>query len=317
MLTLILAHRHDVHARWIADQLRARLHDAALIAVESLVHGTRWDHRLDRLGARSGLVLGDGRELRQEDVLGVVNRIALIPPELVGRANAEDRLYALQEWTALFMSWLRSIPAPVLNRPDARGLCGAWRSPAEWAALAISVGLPTHRVTLGSSQEMTAFMPLPAGSLPLASIIVAGRGAVWIPRSRRAGVGPCALPSTAPGDRPAEESAPGAPVDSTGSPAAPVLRGSLGDCRRIAPALGECAMKLASRAGCELLGLDFAVAPGGGVVLSGVTPMPDLRAGGAPLVDAIESRLSGRGALRPAPAAGTTAPRARAEALSR
>lgn len=301
MLTLVLAARHDLHAPWIADQLRGRVGDVLLLTVESLVRETRWDHRLDRRGAGSTLVLGDGREIRHDEVGGVINRIAMIPQELLSRANDDDRLYALQEWTALFMSWLQSIPAPVLNRPDARGLCGAWRSPAEWAMLALSAGLPAHRVRLGSSHEMAPVMPLPAGSLPLASIIVVGAEALWIPRSRHAGVGPCSLTSTDRARRLDDAMTDGTQVESHGLHSASTPCTSFGNCRRIAATLGDRAVELARRARCELLGVELAVTPEGDVILSGVSPMPELHAGGAPLVDAIESRIAGGASRRSTP----------------
>ncbi len=53
----------------------------------------------------------------------------------------------------------------------------------------------------------------------------------------------------------------------------------------------ECCVRLAADAETPLLGVDFAHGPGGGWAFAGATPLPDLRAGGAPLLDALARAL--------------------------
>lgn len=50
-------------------------------------------------------------------------------------------------------------------------------------------------------------------------------------------------------------------------------------------------VRLGAAAETPLLGVDFVVAPGGGWTFAGATPLPDLRAGGAPLLDALARAL--------------------------
>jgi hypothetical protein len=53
----------------------------------------------------------------------------------------------------------------------------------------------------------------------------------------------------------------------------------------------ECCVRLAADAETPLLGVDFAHGPGGGWAFAGATPLPDLRAGGGPLLDALARAL--------------------------
>lgn len=73
---------------------------------------------------------------------GTVNRLTGPPETVIGRARAADRAYAREELYAFWLSWLATLPGPVLNAPDPRGLGGAHRSPEEWALLAAAAGLP-------------------------------------------------------------------------------------------------------------------------------------------------------------------------------
>jgi hypothetical protein len=90
-----------------------------------------------------------------------------------------DRLYAQQEWTALHMSWLASLRAPVLNLPVVQGLGGAWRHPSEWAWLAAQAGLDTGVYAQGAPAPAPAMPTTSAGGLqPIVSTVIAidGRG---------------------------------------------------------------------------------------------------------------------------------------------
>jgi hypothetical protein len=82
----------------------------------------------------------------------------------------------MQEMTALFMSWLSAVPAPVLNRPAAQGLCGAWRHPSEWAVLASRAGLPTFPFHQSEQLDVPVGRRLSPPDSPLhTAFVVAGR----------------------------------------------------------------------------------------------------------------------------------------------
>ena len=71
----------------------------------------------------------------------ILNRLIAPPETLVAQSVPGDREYAHQELTALYLSWLNAIPAPVLNRPTPQGLAGRWRHASEWAVAADEAGL--------------------------------------------------------------------------------------------------------------------------------------------------------------------------------
>ena len=60
-------------------------------------------------------------------------------------AKSADREYAIQEYNALFLSWLNSIPGMVINRAVPYGLSGQWRHLSEWIWLASRSGLKTPK----------------------------------------------------------------------------------------------------------------------------------------------------------------------------
>ena len=142
---LLLCQSDDAAALWAAGRLRARgLAPLVVLTPELLQYSFRWQHRLGNDEPASiEFTLADGRTVRGQEIKGVLNRLAALPPQLFGRVAPEDRDYMLQEWTALHISWMSALHAPVLNRPVMQGLCGAWRHRSEWTWLASQAGLPT------------------------------------------------------------------------------------------------------------------------------------------------------------------------------
>jgi hypothetical protein len=115
-----------------------------VLTPELLHFSFRWRHRLGNDKAPSvEFTLADGTTIRGSDIRGVFNRIPALPPTLFDRIAPDDRAYALQEWTALHVSWLSALDVPVMNRPVPHGLCGAWRHPTEWIWMASQSGLQT------------------------------------------------------------------------------------------------------------------------------------------------------------------------------
>jgi hypothetical protein len=104
----------------------------------------RWQHRLTSEDLPSvEFTLADGRAIRSAEIRGVLNRIAGLSPHLVSHLTPADQSYAVQEWTALHISWLSALKVPVLNQPVMQGFCGAWRHESEWIWLAARAGLRT------------------------------------------------------------------------------------------------------------------------------------------------------------------------------
>ena len=141
---LVLCAPTDAAALWAYQRLGdCGLAPLELVSTEQLVYSRRWEHRLGSEGMHLAISLTDGRTIRHDGVRGVLNRLPPVLPDHFPAAAPADRLYAAQEVTALFMSWLSALPPPVLNRPTSQGLSGAWRHPSEWACLAGRAGLAT------------------------------------------------------------------------------------------------------------------------------------------------------------------------------
>lgn len=139
---LVLGAAMDPSLSWAAQGLKTLGVDPLeVITDDDLAHLQCWEHRIDKAGVHTRLILADGRMICSDGLNGVLNRLVCAPSEPLLSAHPDDRLYATQEFTALYLSWLYSLPGPMLNRPTPQSLCGAWRHPTEWAWLAAGAGL--------------------------------------------------------------------------------------------------------------------------------------------------------------------------------
>jgi len=139
---LVLCTSSDYAARWAFRELLAfGLDSLELVTSEMLALSTGWEHSLGAEGVTTQFDLPDGRRVVSSEVRGVLNRLLGPPEMLVAQAVESDREYAQQELTALYLSWLYAIQAPVINRPTPQGLAGRWRHASEWAQAAHRAGL--------------------------------------------------------------------------------------------------------------------------------------------------------------------------------
>ena len=121
---LMICSENDPSALWAFQGLQARgLRPFHLVTTEMLTRNTRWEHTVGVDGAQINITLADGRVIDNRQVRDVVNRMTHVPLEHL--AGASDYDYAVQEYTALFMSWLNALPDPVFNGVDTQGLSGA------------------------------------------------------------------------------------------------------------------------------------------------------------------------------------------------
>jgi hypothetical protein len=245
MTWLVLAHEFDEVARWVAGGLSTGVPDSLLLVTDCDFQDAVWEHRLSNDGADVRIRLSDGRVIDSADIEGTVNRLVQVPPQLVSRLREEDREYALQEISALFVSWLAALPGRVLNPPDIRGLSGAWRPQAEWLHLAAGCGLATVDVVFDSSSGGSSGgdgMRRSVATMPAVEDVLVVGHAVFSERD--------------------------------------ISEDTIEGCRR-----------LAGMAETPLLGLTFA--DGVSEAVDGITPLPDLRAGGEDLIDALIETLRG------------------------
>lgn len=138
---LVFCELNDASALWAYQGLKSRgLEPIELLSAEMLAYSLHWEHRLGYDAPSINIILSDGRAIGSDTISGVLNRLQTIPSEHL-RANHADRDYASQELFAFFMSWIFSLPKPVLNRPTSQGLSGQWRHASEWVWLATQAGL--------------------------------------------------------------------------------------------------------------------------------------------------------------------------------
>lgn len=129
-----------------------------MLFVEALSgSAVRWEHRVGARGAPTlTLTTADGRVVRGADVGAALNRLASPPLAVLATAEPDDREYARNELTAFAASWLRALSATVVNAPDPHGLCGRWRRPLEWRALAARAGMACVPLRLASDADAEA-----------------------------------------------------------------------------------------------------------------------------------------------------------------
>ncbi|MCQ6556830.1 hypothetical protein NPS70_27115 [Streptomyces sp. C10-9-1] len=148
---LVLCGPEDRSALWAYEGLRERgLAPIDVVEPETLTRSARSAHRVDEDRASFEIALPDGRTLASGDIDGLLNRLTWAPVDHLVFASRADTCYAMEEMSALVLSWLRCVAPVAVNRPSPRGLSGAWRSPAEWTVLASAAGLPVSPLSLSS-----------------------------------------------------------------------------------------------------------------------------------------------------------------------
>jgi hypothetical protein len=258
---LILCEPDDHPALWAFQALAARgLAPLEVVTPQALVYGLRWEHRLGRAGARLSIRLHDGRVIDSTRTRGLLNRVAWLSPALFMGTTSADRMYVLGEMTALFMSWLSAMPAPVLNRPSAQGLCGAWRHPSEWVMLAARAGLPTRPYHQDGHHPPEMAWSAGAWSSPSPSQSRDG--------DKRESIATAFVVASGEGSR-SRVIAPDLPAE-----------------------FAEPCAALARLAGQHLLGITFTRGVDGEWRFLDANPRPDLRRGGAALIEALFDALA-------------------------
>lgn len=151
---LIACNPGDVAALWAARLLSDRgLEPLELVSAEALAYSPRIEHRLGAGAPSVRIELADGRAVSSDGVRGLLNRLTHPPMGHLGVAPQREREYAMQEVSALFLSWLTAMPGPVLNRPAPFGLAGPGLDPLQWLALAARAGLPTDPTRVPSREN--------------------------------------------------------------------------------------------------------------------------------------------------------------------
>ena len=172
-MRLLLHHDGDPTADWLARGLAARGRPVTCVRHSQLVRATRWEQRHDGSLVQSEVVPAGSGLVRSGALRVVLNRLSTVVMDGLPVAP-DDRTYAAAELFALWLSWLASLPCPVLNPASPAGLCGPWPPEAEWRLHAARAGLPTDPVAVA---PVTG--PAPTNGVA----VLAACGAVFGPRS--------------------------------------------------------------------------------------------------------------------------------------
>ena len=175
-MILILCNEADSSALWAAHALTRRGLSPVLLTGDDLAAVELWRHRVGAAAPDSEIRLSGGRQLRGNNTRGVLNRLTSVPWAWQRRVGGPDRDYAIQEMFAFYLSWLHALPGPKLNPPTPQGLCGNWRHPSAWAAMAARVGLPVQPFRQSSEDDPDSAWrcALPAATLHVVGAHVVG-----------------------------------------------------------------------------------------------------------------------------------------------
>jgi hypothetical protein len=167
---LIACHPSDEAALWIARGLARRgLDPVEVVSAESLSYSTAIEHRLGAGAPSVRIEVEGGRTIAGDRVRGMLNRIVHPPLGHLEVSREEEREYAMQEVSALFLSWLTAMPAPVLNRPAPFSLSGPSLDRLQWHLLAAEAGLPVPPLRVPAPENGNGV----AGAIPNCNVVVA------------------------------------------------------------------------------------------------------------------------------------------------
>jgi len=179
---LVLCETQDVAAQWAYLGLLARgVEPLELITSTNLAQAVCWEHRLGNDGVLTTVTLADGRHISSSDVHGALNRLLTAPSALLPLARPSEKAYASQELVSFFLSWLYSLPGPVLNRPTPQGLSGQWRHLSEWVWLSAKAGLPVSPYVVSAdagSGYAPVQMSLAPPDAPVRTVLLVGNQVV-------------------------------------------------------------------------------------------------------------------------------------------
>jgi hypothetical protein len=170
-MLIILAKREDAGAEWLAD--RWRNHDAVVVSPADFSE-PGWTHYVGS-HRPSRLHIG-GSEVRQEDISGVLVRMASVSHEDLDHIVPSDRAYVAAEMTAFMLAWLSGLACPVLNRPTAQSLGGPAFPDERWVHFASGIGIPIVPVRRGSFKTNATAMNEPGCELTVVGNACFGDG---------------------------------------------------------------------------------------------------------------------------------------------
>jgi hypothetical protein len=151
LVIVVLASRHDR----VAASLVARWgpKNAALLTPVDL-STCGWRHYAHE--PHSGISVIDGRPIPNDEIAGVLTRLAGITEHDLDHVEVEDRAYVASEMNAFLVAWLSALGNRVLNQASPNCLCGpGWRM-ERWVRVAANLGIPVAPVHRDSMRDCAA-----------------------------------------------------------------------------------------------------------------------------------------------------------------
>jgi hypothetical protein len=138
-MLVVVASRHDQSAR--AFVARWGPQRATILTCEDL-STAGWRHYQNDLGASRAVA--SGQVVPVNRITGVLTRRPSVLEQELLHIAPEDRSYVSAEMNAFLLSWLWSLPCPVLNPPTATSLSGPnWR-PEQWVRAVARLDIPVQ-----------------------------------------------------------------------------------------------------------------------------------------------------------------------------
>lgn|SRR5215467_10883199 len=161
MRFLIVGELGDVSATGVCSSLQQRhSHDSVRFLTSRSLGEAQWlSHRLSDDGVYSRVHTREGWDIKSDELGVVFNRLHFVDLRRFGQGAPADHEYANMEMFALLLSWLESLPCPVINAACPAGLSGACYRPFAIQRMAAEAGLPTLR--FASTTSLRRFPPPP------------------------------------------------------------------------------------------------------------------------------------------------------------
>jgi hypothetical protein len=152
---LILAHCGDETAIRVYLKIKSEYGDeeVKLVSSEELVFAQHWSHRIESGEISTDIQLADNTILKSDSIGVIFNRLTFPTMHHFNWSSERTRNYANMEMYALWMSWLKSLSCPVVNKSSIFGIGIQRRSMAEWLFLSGKAGLPTDEFFFTSSSR--------------------------------------------------------------------------------------------------------------------------------------------------------------------
>jgi hypothetical protein len=150
MILVIASQVDDAAQEFVADFPQG---GAALLTCRDL---SRPGWHISSDSPASSIAVADGKEVRGNNITGVLTLLPCIfPQELIHIVEA-DRIYVANEMTSFLWYWLLTLNCPVLNRPTSGCLSGPNWKTEQWLRAAYRLGIPVKEYQRSTREEAAA-----------------------------------------------------------------------------------------------------------------------------------------------------------------